>query len=289
MNTTVTRTPGRTWAYAGLIFGAVGSVAANVGHALMKPESAPTDWQPQLGAVAWGVAVAVALLISVEVLARVDWPDTFGWAAVRYAGGGVVGLVAASASYLHLSDLLARWNESEVIVRGGPAIVDGLMVLCSFALMAPDRSSAQPAGSTRSSDSIDRVADSIGSTPPGFDRDPIGDPLIESIAAPDRSATGSGDGSGQTTRSDRPPASAGSGRKSGGRSGRRGRSRGRSDADLRADLAEAQRLGFVDRDRPTAESIRVALQCSPAKARQFRDELKSAAATEPTGPEVAGG
>jgi hypothetical protein len=275
---------GRTWAYAGLIFGAAGSVAANVGHALVEPKDAPADWEPQLGAVAWGVAVAVALLISVEVLARADWPDTKGWRAVRYAGGGVVGLVAAAASYLHLSDLLALWHESQVIVIGGPAIVDGLMVLCSFALMAPtDRVEKIEAEST--------AIDSIESSPPrllvvdqidshaGLDR-----PMDDSIDSADRSAGGSPlrstHESGGDTRSDRVGKPAGSGRRSTTRSGRRGRGRTRSDVELRADLAEAQRLGFVDRDRPTAESIRVALQCSPAKARQFRDEMKAEPAAE---------
>jgi hypothetical protein len=152
---------GRAWAYAGLIFGSGASVAANVGHAFLRPTHLDpgAEWHPQIGAIAWGVAVAVALLISVEVLARVNWPAAKGWYAVRYAGGGVVALVAAATSYRHLSDLLAHWHETGPIVTFGPAIVDGLMILCSFALMAPDAPAAAGGSDRRAGDLVERGSD----------------------------------------------------------------------------------------------------------------------------------
>jgi hypothetical protein len=266
---------GRTWAYVGVIFGAAGSVAANVGHAFVKPDDAPATWEPQLGAILWGVAVAVALLISVEVLARCDWPDTVGWRFVRYVAGGVVGLVAAGASYKHLSDLLADWYETRLVVIGGPAIVDGLMVLCSFALMAPKSTPVdQSASIGQPIDRGDQTPDPAADSPSGLSPDRVH--RIEPdgpIGSADRAPTDRVDSNGSARPTDGRPGRGQSTRSTARSRTSRSSGRGRSDDDLRMELTRAQQMGRLAMTNPSAESIRKELRVGIEKARQLRDEL----------------
>jgi hypothetical protein len=77
----------------------------------------------------------VAVVVSLEILARVDWPDGLRWTLLRFGGLAPVGLVAAVVSYRHLSGLLAWYGEDVVTATLGPLAVDGLMVLASGALL----------------------------------------------------------------------------------------------------------------------------------------------------------
>jgi hypothetical protein len=129
---------GRGWAYAGAVLGGAVSVAANVAHSYVPPAAGwPVDTTgPELGAVAAAVFWPVALLVAVEILARIAWPEGWRWTAVRFGGLLPVALVAAFVSYQHLSGLLAHYREDAVTAHVGPLAVDGLMVLATAALLA---------------------------------------------------------------------------------------------------------------------------------------------------------
>jgi hypothetical protein len=103
-------------------------VAANIAHALIP---ANRHAGAVLGAAFWPLALVIAL----EILTRVEWPDSRRWDVLRWGGLLPVALVAAIVSYRHLSGLLAYWGEDAVTVAIGPLVVDGLMVLASGALL----------------------------------------------------------------------------------------------------------------------------------------------------------
>lgn len=142
---TARTTPGRAWAYAGALLGGGVSVAANVAHSYVPPAGAAASWSPHAGAVIGAVFWPVALLVAVEILARVDWPAAHGWAVLRYAGLLPVALVAAAVSYRHLSGLLGYYGEDALTTRFGPLAVDGLMLVATGALIA---TSPRPEAST---------------------------------------------------------------------------------------------------------------------------------------------
>jgi hypothetical protein len=136
---------GKPWAYAGAIVGGAVSVAANVAHSFVPGQLAGMsdeawralpDAHPQPGAVMLAAFWPMALLLAVEVLARVDWPTERRWTALRWGGVTPVAVVAAIVSYLHLSGLLHWYGEESLTVAIGPAAVDGLMVISTGALLA---------------------------------------------------------------------------------------------------------------------------------------------------------
>ena len=125
----------RLVAWAGFLFGTAISVAANVLHAwlpaLVHQAPAP-GLAPQVGAAVW----PIALVISVEVLSRVPWRTGWSWRLARYGGAGVVALGAAVISYGHLHGVLAAWGYGTTGAAVGPLVVDGLMTISGFALLA---------------------------------------------------------------------------------------------------------------------------------------------------------
>jgi hypothetical protein len=133
--TTATGT-GRSWAYLGALVGAGVSVAANVAHSYVPPADASAGWSPHTGAVVGAVFWPVALLVAIEVLARVVWPPGGWWLLVRFGGLGPVATVAAVVSYRHLSGLLSFYGEDAITATVGPLAVDGLMVMATGALLA---------------------------------------------------------------------------------------------------------------------------------------------------------
>lgn len=143
------RARGRAWATAAFILGIGVSVAGNVAHAsypshvvLTAARAAGETWQAPIGARAMAAFFPLALLLTVEILARVPWPRTFGWNAARYGGAALVAGVAAVVSYNHLNGLLRVYGEDELTARIGPLSVDGLMVVSGFALLAIGRHNA---------------------------------------------------------------------------------------------------------------------------------------------------
>lgn len=127
----------RAWAVSGMLGGACTSVAANVAHVFVLPAGAPADWMPEPGAVLAAIVWPLALLGATEVLARKRWAHRWmcilGTLAVL-----VVALVAAVISYQHLHDLLIHYGESQLSATIGPLGIDGLMLVCSTALVAAD-------------------------------------------------------------------------------------------------------------------------------------------------------
>jgi hypothetical protein len=127
---------GRLVAWAGFVFGSVMSVAANVLHTWLPAADRPPGWSPavaaQIGAAVW----PIGLLLSVEVLSRVRWPRGWQWMLARFAGTGAVALGSAIISYGHLRDVLLAWQYDPLAAAVGPLVLDGLMVISGFALLA---------------------------------------------------------------------------------------------------------------------------------------------------------
>lgn len=115
----------RAIAWCAFVLGIAASVAANVAHA--HPELGPR--------IAAGFA-PVALLLTVEIMSRVPWPDGIWWRLGRYGGTGTVALVAAVMSYRHMYGLLETYGEDTLNAAIGPLAVDGLMIVASLALLA---------------------------------------------------------------------------------------------------------------------------------------------------------
>jgi hypothetical protein len=127
---------GRLVAWLGFMFGSVMSVAANVLHTWLPAERMPPGWSPgvapQVGAAVW----PIGLLISVEVLSRVAWKPGFMWGLVRFGGAGTVAIGSALISYGHLREVLLAWGYDHPGADVGPLVLDGLMVVSGFALLA---------------------------------------------------------------------------------------------------------------------------------------------------------
>lgn len=133
------RQPGKVWAYVGALLGGLGSVAANIAHSFVPPAGASLGWQPEAGSVIAAAFWPLAVLIVVEILARVVWPEGRQWKALKFCGLVPVAIVAAVVSYRHLSGLLGHYGEDSLTVVIGPLAVDGLMVLATGALIALGR------------------------------------------------------------------------------------------------------------------------------------------------------
>lgn len=150
---TVARTGGgRAVAWTGFVFGSVMSVAANVLHTWLPASHQQTGWSPglaaQIGAAVW----PIGLLLSIEVLSRVRWPQGWHWAFVRFGGAGAVALGSAVISYGHLRDVLLAWKYEPLAAAVGPLVLDGLMVISGFALLAASHTKAGEDGASDRAD-----------------------------------------------------------------------------------------------------------------------------------------
>lgn len=127
---------GRLVSWVGFVFGSIMSVAANVLHTWLPVSVMPLGWSPgiasQVGAAVW----PIGLLLSVEVLSRVKWHAGIWWSLARYGGAGTVALGSGVISYGHLRDVLAAWGYGTLAAHVGPLVLDGLMVISGFALLA---------------------------------------------------------------------------------------------------------------------------------------------------------
>jgi hypothetical protein len=131
---------GRLVAWTGFVFGSVMSIAANVLHAWLPAGHEPLGWSPgvapQVGAAVW----PIGLMLAVEALSRIRWPGGLGWGLARFGGAGAVAVGSAVISYGHLRDVLVAWSYGPLAAAVGPLVLDGLMVVCGFALLAISRS-----------------------------------------------------------------------------------------------------------------------------------------------------
>lgn len=133
---------GRLVAWAGFIFGSVMSIAANVLHVWLPAAHEPPGWSPgvapQVGAAVW----PVSLMLAIEALSRIPWPKGLLWGLARFGGAGAVAVGSAVISYGHLRGVLLAWEYGPLAAAVGPLVLDGLMVVCGFALLAMSRTSA---------------------------------------------------------------------------------------------------------------------------------------------------
>ena len=123
-------------AWLALVLGIGASVGANILHTLTVIGSGGGSVPQVIGAAFW----PVALVVAIEVMARVRWPQSVGYALVRFAGVGAVAIVAAVVSYRNMSGLLAHWGEDALSAHLGPIAVDGLVTVGALALLAIHKS-----------------------------------------------------------------------------------------------------------------------------------------------------
>jgi hypothetical protein len=140
---------GVAYARLGVALGGTVSVAANVAHAFLRPAGAGDGWHPELGAVLGAVFWPAALFVAIEVLTRADWPAGPWWRLLRFGGLLPIAAVAATVSYRHLSGLLDHYGEEWFTVTFGPIAVDGLMIVCTTALLFAHRTSAGQPGAVQ--------------------------------------------------------------------------------------------------------------------------------------------
>lgn len=109
--------------------GICASTAANIAHA-----------RPELGPRLASAFAPLALVLAVELAARVPWRPGWQWTAARWLGTGLVAAVTAVVSYRHQVDLLAGGYGEDVITAAIlPLSVDGLMVTAAAALLSLGR------------------------------------------------------------------------------------------------------------------------------------------------------
>lgn len=129
--------PGIGWAYTGVIFGGLVSIAANLAHSYVPPPGVTDpNWTPVIGAQFFAVFWPVALFVALEEMSRIRWAGaSWEWQALRVIGFTPVVLVAAGVSYGHMNGLLRHYGESGGTARLGPLAVDGIMVMSASALL----------------------------------------------------------------------------------------------------------------------------------------------------------
>ncbi|MFG3715844.1 hypothetical protein [Micromonospora sp. NPDC047730] len=162
---------GLGWVYAGTALGLVASLGFNVGHAFARPEGAPADWSPSVGRILFGVFLPLATGILLEVVTRVAWPKGRAFVMLRFGGVGSVGLASGYVSFLHTSGLLAAWGEDRQTQVLGALAVDGLLLLCSCALVLL-RHAATKAGEGAPATPRQTTADAPASLAPTWDTPP---------------------------------------------------------------------------------------------------------------------
>lgn len=144
--------PGLGWSRFGFGLGVVASTAANIAHSFTPSAelvqstnelAAATgqtvdwpNWTPPLGTIIAAAFWPIALVVSVEVISRVQWPGGWRWKLMRFGGVAIVAAVAAFISYKHLHGLIRSYGEDAWSAAIGPLAIDGLMLVCSAALLA---------------------------------------------------------------------------------------------------------------------------------------------------------
>lgn len=131
---TNTMTPGRGWAYFGLLLGLAGSTTGNVASTVL----AATDVPLQLR-VPFAVAWPVWTWVGIEVLTRTQWSRHWTHWIARLILMGPTTVVAAFVSYLHLSHVMLLAGEPSLARTLGPLAIDGTLFGCTVALLVTRR------------------------------------------------------------------------------------------------------------------------------------------------------
>lgn len=184
------RAPGYWYALSGFLLGSVESVAFNVLAAFITPTGYAFEaWLSLVPALLGAAVWPVALLVSVEVLARVEWSRHWGWWVLRVSGIVAVALGSAVISYGHIHAVLEFWGYGWKEAAVGPLVIDGLMLISGFALYtigraaravvnaSPGAIAEPPAASSRTTDAPARPDPSVGQehAVPGTSSQPPGD------------------------------------------------------------------------------------------------------------------
>lgn len=122
-------------AWVCFLFGTVVSVAFNVMDSFIPPVGAPPGWTPGLWVIVFAATWPLALIGSVELLARLGWSDTIFAKIVRYGVMSAVAVFAAVISYQHIREVLLSWRYNELSANVGPLVIDGLMILAGYAMV----------------------------------------------------------------------------------------------------------------------------------------------------------
>lgn len=140
MNTATPSKPPRAsgfwWALAGFGLGSLVSVGFNLQSAWLPAAQHGPTWSPSLASQAAAIVWPLTLIVSVEVLSRIAWPDGWGWRLVRTSGILAVALGSATISYGHIYEVLTAWGYDKHQAIVGPLVVDGLMLISGFALVS---------------------------------------------------------------------------------------------------------------------------------------------------------
>lgn len=191
---------GRGWASVAFGLGVAVSVAANVAHTYYIPGAG----RPPVGAQLAAAFYPCALLLVVEILARVPWPSSPWWGAARYGGASAVAGVAAVVSYRHMSALLSAYGEDRLTSAIGPLAVDGLMVVASFALLAIGRQThADTAPTARRATTPAPVADAPADVDQAAENEVPAEPVSTTPAEDDQPDQAPVQGLGEAVRSAR--------------------------------------------------------------------------------------
>ena len=172
--------PGLGWARFGFGLGVIASTAANIAHSftpsteLIKRVNERADltgqpvdwatWTPPAGTIISAAFWPIALVVSVEVISRVMWPAGWRWKVMRFGGVAVVAAVAAFISYKHLHGLIGSYGEDAWSAAVGPLAIDGLMLVCSAALLAigqSKRTADTPSDPTPTEDEVVHTPDPV--------------------------------------------------------------------------------------------------------------------------------
>jgi hypothetical protein len=136
-------------AWVCFLFGTVVSVAFNVMDSFIPPVGAPAGWTPGLWVIVFAATWPLALIGSVELLARLGWSDTIFAKIVRYGVMSAVAVFAAVISYQHIREVLLSWRYNELSANVGPLVIDGLMILAGYAMvMGSKNGEAKPSPKT---------------------------------------------------------------------------------------------------------------------------------------------
>lgn len=119
---------GRGWARTGFWTGVIASVAANVAHAFL-------DGQPSYLMLLFAALPPFALLVGIEVIAQVQWRRVWYQAVIRWGAVGSVAAIGGVVSYDHMREALQAHGETGIGSVLLPLLVDGLMTVCSAALL----------------------------------------------------------------------------------------------------------------------------------------------------------
>lgn len=119
---------GRGWARTGFWTGVVASVAANVAHAFL-------NGQPSYLMLLFAALPPFALLVGIEVIAQVQWRKVWYQAVIRWGAVGSVAAIGGVVSYDHMREALHAHGETGIGPVLLPLLVDGLMAVCSAALL----------------------------------------------------------------------------------------------------------------------------------------------------------